>query len=218
METFTLHCIISIVFFLGIIYILYKYVPIIEQLTNTSRIILIGDSVLNNSNYVQNGESVTDYIKLKTNNVFNFAVDEATIADTYQQLEQLNQTFNNSNTFVFVSSGGNNILNSKAYLKSTATDDLFQQYSQLIQSIKTRLPNARLFCLNLYYPANSKYKPYHITIDKWNQLVKDNEKLGYKVIQTNKLLVSKDDFIYDIEPSAKGAKIIANSLLSTSGY
>lgn len=218
METYTLHCIISIVFFIGIIYIVSKYVPVIEQLTNNSRILLIGDSVLNNSNYVNNGESVSDYIKLKTNNVFNFAVDEATIADTYQQLEKINQTFNNSNTFIFVSVGGNNILNSKAYLKSNATDDLFQQYSQFVQSIKTRLPNAHLFVLNLYYPENSKYKPFYITIDKWNQMIKDNEKIGYKIIQTNKLLESKDDFIFDIEPSAKGAKIIAVSILRNSGY
>ena len=218
METYTLHCIISIAFLIGIIYIVSKYIPIIEQLTNNSRIILIGDSILNNSNYVQKGETVSDYIQLKTNNISNFAIDEATIADTYQQLENLNQSLNNSNTFIFVSAGGNNILNSKAYLKYTATDDLFQQYSQLLHSIKTRLPNAQLFVLNLYYPLNSKYKPFYLTIDKWNQLIKDNEKIGYKIIQTNKLLESNDDFIYDIEPSAKGAKIIAESILSHAGY
>ena len=218
METYTLHCIICIAFLIGMIYIVSKYVPVIEQLTNNSRIILIGDSILNNSNYVQKGETVSDYIKLKTNNVSNFAADEATIADTYQQLENLNQSLNNSNTFIFVSVGGNNILNSKAYLKPTATYDLFQQYSQLLHSIKTRLPNAQLFVLNLYYPLNSKYKPFYLTIDQWNQLIKDNEKIGYKIIQTNKLLESNDDFIYDIEPSAKGAKIMADSILRNSGY
>ena len=42
-----------------------------EGLTNSNNIILIGDSILNNSNYVSSGKSVADILKTKTQKVFN---------------------------------------------------------------------------------------------------------------------------------------------------
>ena len=48
-----------------------------EGLTNNDNynIVLIGDSVLNNSNYVPSGKSVFDNLKTKTTKVFDFAKD-----------------------------------------------------------------------------------------------------------------------------------------------
>jgi len=193
---------------------------IIEQLTNNNnnKIILIGDSVLNNSNYVNYGQSVLDNIQLKTSNVLNFAIDGATITDTFQQLDKIETSFNRNDTFIFISVGGNNILNSKSYLKNKAITNIFKQYTQLIQTIKIKLPKANIVILNLYQPTNSRYKPYYADIDKWNQLIQENYKLGYKIILTNKLFVSPDHFIYDIEPSSKGAKILGKQILNIAGY
>jgi hypothetical protein len=55
-----------------------------EGLTNNDdnyNFVLIGDSVLNNSNYVPSGKSVVDNLKTKTTKVFDFAKDGATIEE-----------------------------------------------------------------------------------------------------------------------------------------
>ena len=51
------------------------YNTIKETFTNNKTIILMGDSILNNSNYVKQGESVFDLLKIKTNKVLNIAKD-----------------------------------------------------------------------------------------------------------------------------------------------
>jgi len=74
-----------------------------EGLTNNNTIILLGDSILNNSNYVSEGKSVYDILKTKTNNVYNFSKDGATINDLYSQLDKVPLDFNKSETYVFIS-------------------------------------------------------------------------------------------------------------------
>ena len=54
----------------------------------------MGDSVLNNSNYVPEGKSVYDNLKTKLNNVLNVAKDGATINDLY--LQKYRRKFNKS--------------------------------------------------------------------------------------------------------------------------
>ena len=53
--------IISIIIIVGCAY----FKSLKEGLTNTNNIVLIGDSVLNNSNYVPSGKSVVDFLKTK---------------------------------------------------------------------------------------------------------------------------------------------------------
>ena len=60
-----------------------------EGLKNNDNIVLIGDSVLNNSNYVSAGKSVVEILKTKTPNVFNFSKDGATIRDCYEQIDKI---------------------------------------------------------------------------------------------------------------------------------
>jgi hypothetical protein len=195
-----------------------------EALTNntsitTHNIVLIGDSMLNNSVYVLSGQSIPDLIskdleKTTGTTLYNFAKDGATINDCYSQLDKISTDLNNSNTSIFISIGGNNILNSRAKMDSTAITNLFNQYIELIKSIKTRVPNAELVVLNLYFPVRSHYKSYYDPIEQWNKLLEDNTFQGYKLIQTNKLLVIEDDFTYDIEPSFKGGKKIVRAILN----
>jgi len=195
-----------------------------EALTNnintitTHNIVLIGDSMLNNSVYVLSGQSIPDLIskdleKITGTTLYNFAKDGATINDCYSQLDKISTDLNNSNTTIFISVGGNNILNSRTKMDFTAITNLFNQYIELIKSIKTRLPNANIVVLNLYFPVRSHYLSYYDAIEQWNKLLEDNTFLGYKLIQTNKLLVTADDFTYDIEPSFKGGKKIATAIL-----
>jgi hypothetical protein len=190
-----------------------------DTFTNTNKglkVVLIGDSMLNNSAYVSANQSVPDLLskKLVGNTVYNFAKDGATINDCYAQLDKISTELNNSNTSIIVSCGGNNILGSRS-LKKIDMTNLFNEYSELLKSIKTRVPNASLYVLNLYTPTNRHYVSYHKAIDQWNQLLEDNKSsLQYNIINTSSLLVTDEDFTYNIEPSEKGGKKIVESILN----
>jgi GDSL-like Lipase/Acylhydrolase family len=185
---------------------------------NNSSIVLIGDSVLNNSSYVATGKSVSDILKQKLPNVFNFAKDEATIVDCYNQLDQIPVELNKSETGIFISAGGNNILNGRSQLDSDSIKNLFDKYLELIDSVKTKFPNAKINVLNLYLPANPQFQTYANSIALWNNLLQQNStKIGqnYNIIDTNKLLVTPNDFVYDIEPSESASEKIATAIYLT---
>jgi hypothetical protein len=106
---------------------------IIDTFSNVKKdlkIVLIGDSMLNNSAYVSANQSVPDLLskKLVGNTVYNFAKDGATINDCYTQLDKISTELNNSTTYIVVSCGGNNILSSRS-LKPTDMKNLFNQYT-----------------------------------------------------------------------------------------
>jgi hypothetical protein len=186
-----------------------------EGLTNNNNIILIGDSVLNNSNYVSEGKSVYDNLKTKLNNILNVAKDGAIINDLYLQLDEIPIELNNTDTFIFVSAGGNNILN-----KHTNTDitQLFNNYMDFLNALRVKLSNVQINILNLYLPANPRFQSYKKSIDQWNNLInKNSSKVGnmYNVVDINSLLTTSSDFVYDIEPSESGSEKIANIIYLT---
>ena len=176
---------------------------------------MIGDSVLNNSNYVSEGKSVYDNLKTKLNNILNVAKDGAIINDLYLQLDEIPIELNNTDTFIFVSAGGNNILN-----KHTNTDitQLFNNYMDFLNALRVKLSNVQINILNLYLPANPRFQSYKKTIDQWNNLInKNSSKVGnmYNVVDINSLLTTSSDFVYDIEPSESGSEKIANIIYLT---
>jgi hypothetical protein len=180
-----------------------------EGLTNNDNIILIGDSVLNNSNYVSDGNAVYDILKTKTTNVFNYSKDGATINDCYEQLDKIPLELNQSNTCIFISAGGNNILTSRNKMTSESITKLFNDYCEFIKSVKTRLSNSKIYICNLYLPTNSRFQIYKQSIEQWNKLISQNSS-DYNVIDLNSLLNTSEDFVYDIEPSEIASKKIAN--------
>lgn len=189
-----------------------------EGLKNNDNIVLIGDSVLNNSNYVSAGKSVVEILKTKTPNVFNFSKDGATIRDCYEQIDKIPLILNKTNTTVFISAGGNDILNNRTQLNSQEIGNIFNNYIELLKTVKARLDNANINVLNLYLPINPRYQSYKPSIDQWNQLIKDSSsKIGetYNVINLDTLLTSPTDFVYDIEPSETGSEKIASSIYLT---
>ena len=191
------------------------YKSLKEGLTNNNNIILMGDSVLNNSNYVPEGKSVYDNLKTRLNNILNVAKDGATINDLYLQLDEIPIELNNSETFIFISAGGNNILN-----KQTNTDinQLFNSYMEFLNALRVKLSNVKINIMNLYVPANPRFQPYKKYIDQWNNLInKNSSNVGemYNVVDLNSLLTNSSDFVYDIEPSESGSEKIANIIYLT---
>ena len=188
-----------------------------EGLTNKpdSTIILIGDSILNNSNYILlEGQSVPDLIKAEHSDTYNFAKDGAVITDCNLQIEQIPSKNNTKDTYIFVSAGGNNILNIQNNMTKEMIQTFFQQYSTLIHSLKSKFPNANIYLLNLYYPLDTRFKNLYPYIDQWNSLLLDFSKTNnLKIIQTNKFMLNKDDFTNAVEPSIIGGPKIAKAIL-----
>jgi len=189
-----------------------------EGLTNNDNIILIGDSILNNSNYVPQGKSIVDILKTKTKRVFDFSKDGSTIKDCYDQLDKIPQELNKINTYIFISVGGNDILNKRAQLDEQEIRQLFDNYMDFLKALRVKLGSAKINLLNLYLPSNPFYQSYKPSIVQWNKLIKDNSsKIGemYNVINLDTLLTSPEDFVYDIEPSEIASQKIANIIYLT---
>lgn len=189
-----------------------------EELTNNNTVILLGDSVLNNANYVQSGDSVYDKLKQKLSNVLNLAKDGATIVDLYSQLDKISVDLNKQSTYVFVSAGGNDILN-KNIKNTNDIKQLFDTYFNFIKALKAKMNNVSINVLNLYVPSNPRYNDYRQSIEQWNKLISDNSDnigLTYNVLDIYSLMNSPDDFVYDIEPSDTASAKIANLIYLTS--
>ena len=210
--------VVIIIISIVIIFSCAYYKTLKEGLTNNNdknNIILMGDSVLNNSNYVPKGKSVYDNLKTKLDNVLNVSEDGATINDLYLQLDKIPIELNSSETFIFISAGGNNILN-----KQTNTDitQLFNSYMDFLNALRAKLSNVKINIMNLYLPANPRFQSYQKSIDKWNHLINQNSsKVGemYNVVDLNTLLTTYSDFVYDIEPSESGSEKIATIIYLT---
>jgi hypothetical protein len=212
-----------IIFLLFTIYFV-TYIDLLDKkegLTNKSNIILFGDSMLNNTTYIDidtnnNDNSVPGLIKQQSDaNLQNYAKDGATIEDCYSQFHVLSTT--PTNATIFISAGGNNIINEN---RNNAVDNsfvssLFQKYSKMVLQIKDKFPNATICLLNIYKPVKPRYKRLSDSIDQWNSLIEQfAQKNGFKIIQTNKLLTNESDFIYDYEPSATGGQKIVDAILA----
>ena len=183
-----------------------------EGLTNNNTVILMGDSVLNNANYVPAGKSVYDSLKTKLSKVINLAKDGATINDLYEQLDKIPVDLNNTNTYIFISAGGNDILNKRSELSSTEIRRLFDSYMDFLKALRIKLGSAKINLLNLYLPVNPRYQAYKTSIEQWNQLLQaSSNKVGemYNVVDLYGLLKTPEDFVYDIEPSESGSDKIA---------
>jgi hypothetical protein len=194
---------------------------LLEGLTNKEQttIFLIGDSILNNSNYIlSEGKSVPDLIKTGHPNTYNFAKDNAVITDCVSQIQQIPAENDVSNTYIFVSAGGNNILNSHYIISKEMVDTFFQQYSTLLHSLKSKFPKTQIYLLTLYYPLDSRFKSLYPFVEQWNTMLSEFvEQNGpqFKLIRTNNLMILKTDFTYAVEPSETGGVKIANAILAT---
>ena len=190
---------------------LNKSKKVFELFTQNDKIVLIGDSILNNSMYVPIGSSVGDNIKLKmgkTNVIVN-AKDGATIETCYYQL---NNILDSENYYLFISIGGNDILNNQ--IKNMEdVNKLFEKYKKLVEIIKNKYPKTKIYLLNLYFPANEKYLKYTDAIIAWNKNISSLSS-KYNILKIDDILKDDIDFTHEIEPSTIGSQKIANKILS----
>ena len=182
---------------------------VVEERKN---IVLLGDSVFFNDPYVKAGNSVCDKLKVKIANqgkqskLYCLAENDALMVDIYQQLDNVNRdALNNKNTTVFISVGGNDILNFYKNLSINPNDNknenknntqdnntqansvdpenmkvLFNAYIKLIDAIIARLPLVQVKLFNIYSPLSKDYLIYNAPIRKWNGLLNAKFQLDTK--------------------------------------
>jgi hypothetical protein len=214
------------IFILSIFIILMAYwntYNVKEGFNNNRTYVLMGDSILKNNAYVSDGKSVESLVIERNNQTYSFAEDHSTISDIFIQVNKLPIKLNNPNTYIFLSAGGNNILAHYVDKNEDVTDtsvlkSMFGAYKNLIKSIQSRLPEAKIILLDIYYPNNLQYKQFHSIIKEWNNMVYDfakNPKNNiYSVIRISDYLTQNEDFSFGIEPSSSGGKKIADLILS----
>jgi len=192
--------------------------------TKTKNIILLGDSILHNNIYTSTGKGVCDIVKERNPNTICYATDNSKIIDVYRQLDNIPLLFNNSNTFLFLSVGANDLLFNYEEQQENLTDmtiltSIFSAYKNLIKSIQTKLPNINIILLDIYYPTNLQYKPFYQIIKEWNTMLYTFTSQSFNkfyLLKISTILTDKTDFSFNIEPSDTGSIKIANSILSFS--
>ena len=205
----------SIGFFIYI-FLYHNFKSYKENLNQRNQIILLGDSILENSNYVEKYFSVESKIKEKHKLVFNLAQDNAIIQDLNLQITRLKQKKPNKNDVIFISIGGNDILNEYPFKKKTNKvhlNDIFERYVSTISKIKNQFTN-KIILINIYSPPN--VKEYHSIIKIWNtkqkKFAKEN---NIELLDIDSLFTNKNYFIKNIEPSNDGSRIIANAIINS---
>lgn len=201
-----------------------SYYNTIEGFQTAKTYILLGDSIFKNDAYVSDGKSVENLVAERNKNIHCFAEDHSKIVDIYSQIDSIPQEFDSPNTFIFLSAGGNDILSHYVDQNQDITNTavlrpMFASYKNLVKSIQTRLPKAKLILVDIYYPDNLKYKQFHSIIQEWNNMIYDfaeNPKNNiYSVIRISQHLTKSEDFSFGIEPSSVGGKKIADLITET---
>lgn len=222
------------IFFFGIITLFFsikrgvKYDKLLESFDARSdfkpSIVLIGDSILKNNMYVGKGKAVDDLLEDKfKGNVYNLAEDNSKIVDVYTQMQLIPKELNHQSTYIFVSVGGNDILERYVY-ENTNTDNtmplykMFIHYKTMLQHLRNKMPKAKIVLVNIYYPKSPKYQMYLDTIKKWNELLDEFSadpinKIS-DILMLSTIMTDKNDFSLCIEPSEEGSIKIVKGILT----
>ncbi len=221
MNYFYLYIFLLVCFIIAVSYF-NTYMSTYKESFNSIKqsFILLGDSILKNDAYVSDGKSVELLLKERTNEKsICLARDNSKIVDVYSQVENIPNELNTNYTTIFLSAGGNDILNHYVEQENTPKDSsilktIFSAYKKLIKSIRNKLPNANIVLLDIYYPDNIKYKQYHTIINEWNNMIYNySNKNNCSVLKISGILTHSDDFSLGIEPSSVGSKKLVETIL-----
>jgi hypothetical protein len=186
-----------------------------EGFNKKNHIVLMGDSMFDNKNYVYYNETVSKHLMEYHYNTINVAKDGAVISDLKKQLKKIPKKMQNKDNLLFISIGGNNILNAYSLKEDNFGDvtiikDIFDHYKTIIDKI-ILTTKMSVILLDLYYPP--KKEEYFKLIDWWNMYLKQfaNER-NLPILEVSEILNKGDNFVNDIEPSNKGGKILSKAI------
>jgi len=215
-----------------VVYLLYRGYTYSkeEPFTANSKersVVLLGDSTFKNNNYVKQVNSIEQVLRREGSaNIYCLAKDGATIADVYKQIGEVPTTLNNKQNVIFLSVGGNDILNNKNKNKNKNKNMnmnmniLFEEYERLLVDLTAKFDKCKIVLCNLYTPPNiNKIRKDDTLTDKikqWNNalntyLYKTN---NIELIDLNSLLYEPTDFVSGYEPSELGGHKIVTAIIN----
>lgn len=201
-------------------------------------IVLLGDSILDNHQYVQQDHpAVIDQLQKKINllqlnwKATNCAVDGARTIDL---INNYIETLPQDTTYIILSIGGNDGLKSlrqlvfdssnwlpwRLYKIFMSTQEKFRLiYKQALEKIKLKCPNAKIIVCTIYYP----YFPHNVIIQcianiginlLSNVIIDSALKYGnIPIIDLRYIFDKKQDYANSIEPGVPGGdKLINNAM------
>tara|TARA_B100001758_G_C18412868_1_gene617167 strand:- start:2316 stop:2963 length:648 start_codon:yes stop_codon:yes gene_type:complete len=212
---FTIGCFICICIIIYFIYFSYYYKEGIQN--RPSNIVLLGDSIFQNQNYVPNSKSIEYLLKEKlTIPSLVLAEDNAVIHNIPIQYKKLPNTMNKSSTNLYISIGGNDLLNVYENNKINnykLFDMVWELYKQTILNLINNT-KCNVILSDIYYITDSNYTKYIPIIKKWNSnLYKFANKHNIQVFKISEILTKSKDFTNGIEPSILGGTKIVNSFI-----
>ncbi len=191
-----------ILLFIASYFYFYKYFcGNIEGYRNSSNVILLGDSILNNSNYVQPNENVSSCLENKGLHVECLARDNSTLDTIDKQLIQLNNQPRDAS--VVISIGGNDLLAKKS-LKNVKF-----QFEEMMKKLK-KMDFDQILIVDIYYPPFIACKPYYKEVAIWNNFLTSFKNENCKIVRVSEIMKKKEDFVYEIEPSRIGSLKISD--------
>ena len=192
--------------------------------SNNRTIVLLGDSILKNNAYTSDGKGIDDLLLERNKQTYSYAVDNSNVVDVYNQINEIPIDLNTPSTTIFLSAGGNDILN---HYKEGGGDihdtsvltTIFAAYKKMIKAIRAKMNQCKFVILDIYYPDNTKYTQYHPIIREWNKLIYEYANQPSNnittVLKVSSMLTQNDDFTLSIEPSSSGGLKIADSILNS---
>ena len=179
-------------------------------------VVLVGDSVFDNGQYVESGYAVVDWLKREYGSdagaVSIVARDGARIRDVYAQLTRVKRS-----NVIILSIGGNDLLARYHHKRHPITDTMplekvWSQYTRLIDVLEKHV--SPVFLVGLYRPHDFTYHRYGRLITQWNRNIQElcAQKKSLTYINLERVLVHSDDFVHSIEPSKKGGRRVAAAL------
>lgn len=178
----------------------------------------LGDSILNNSNYVPIGESVEDYLKKHTT-IYMGAKDNARVSDVIHQIPSTTTNTNiehrsdggSDKISVILSVGGNDLL------KLTDISVVYTQYIQLVRYLTTVTTNGGIvYLMNLYYPPDESMHIFYPIIQEWNSKLQTYTKTptnNVTLIDISRVITEPSDVTDLIEPSVSGGLKLTTHIL-----
>ena len=201
-----------------LVYFAYNLYQHREGIQNkVTHIVLLGDSIFQNNNYVPKSKSVEYLLKEKLSiPSLVLAQDNAIIYDIPKQYNSMPLNLNAKTTNLYISIGGNDLLNLYEH-NNTNNSKLFNMVWEIYKKTILMLIDStqcNIILTDIYFITDPNYNKYIPMIKKWNSNLyqfADQHKLN--VFKISKILTQPKDFTNSIEPSVIGGNKMVNSFI-----
>jgi len=194
-----------------IIFLLIIRVNLHEGLSQRKKIILLGDSIIENRNYIDENKTLTSILKHKYN-VLNLAEDGARINSINKQVNT--RATCDTDCTIIISVGGNDILETVMEFNTIDLNKLFNRYITMLNHVMKVFNSKNIVLFNIYEPPSYIIRNVIPFVKQWNKKLKSFcSDQNIKMLDIAEFMNEESDFVNIIEPSEQGTKKIALHLL-----